>query len=81
MEDSRKQEICYSDQQYQCTSSDVVARVQAEKIRIRWSAVALPQHPGREIVTMYGLWGYVIRTYSDGFEREQLSSLPEGELR
>ena len=68
----RKPEIFHSDQGCQFTSTDFVARLQAEKIKIRWSG----RKRCYDHILVERLWRTVkyeevyLRAYTDGWEAE-----------
>jgi putative transposase len=72
LEGGRKPEIFHSDQGCQFTSSDFVARLQAEKIKISWSG----RKRCYDNILVERLWRTVkyeevyLRAYSDGWEAE-----------
>ena len=72
LEGGRKPEVFHSDQGCQFTSSDFVARLQAEKIKISWSG----RKRCYDNILIERLWRTVkyeevyLRAYSDGWEAE-----------
>jgi putative transposase len=74
-----KPEIFHSDQGCQFTSSDFVAKLQAERIKISWPL----RKRCYDNILMERLWRTVkdeegdLRAYSDGWENEPCASRPE----